>query len=107
MTTPRIREKSTFEIEIPEFNSYEEEAEFWDNLDTSDYMPEAGWEEVYTDTKRAMRVAILPEIVAPLRARAHAKGVSVETLINVLLANSLASVREPVMAEAEHKSVAT
>ncbi len=30
------------EIEIPEFQSYEEEAEFWDNLDTSPYMEDDG-----------------------------------------------------------------
>ncbi len=31
------------ELEIPEFKSYEEEAEFWDNLDTSPYMEGAEW----------------------------------------------------------------
>ncbi|MGQ9627860.1 MAG: hypothetical protein ACUVV0_13260 [Anaerolineae bacterium] len=31
------------ELEIPEFKSYEEEAEFWDNLDTSPYMEDAEW----------------------------------------------------------------
>jgi hypothetical protein len=29
-------------IEIPEFRSYEEEAMFWDNLDTGDFMEEDG-----------------------------------------------------------------
>ncbi len=99
MTMLKIKEVGMKEIEVPEFKSYEEEAEFWDNFDTGDYMPEEGWEEVYTDTKRAMRVAILPEIVAPLRARARAKGVSVETLINVLLANSINTVPEAVATE--------
>lgn len=92
MTMLTTKDAPTKEIEVPEFKNYEEEAEFWDNFDTSDYMSEEGWEEVYTDNKRALKVAILPEVVAPLRKRAHAKGVSIETLINVLLADS---VREP------------
>ena len=82
------------EIKVPEFNSYEEEADFWDNLDTSDYMEDDGeWFQFDTDNKRALRVAILPEVVAPLIAQARVKGVSIETLINVLLAKSI---QEPI-----------
>ncbi|MCX6029297.1 MAG: hypothetical protein NT169_08345 [Chloroflexi bacterium] len=29
-------------IELPEFKSYEEEAAFWDNLDTGDFMEDDG-----------------------------------------------------------------
>ena len=30
------------QIEVPEFKSYEEEAEFWDQLDTADSMADDG-----------------------------------------------------------------
>lgn len=82
------------EIKVPEFNSYEEEADFWDHFDTANYMEDDGeWLQVETDNKRALRVAILPEIVAPLRMSARSKSVTIETLVNVLLAKS---VEEPI-----------
>ena len=30
------------ELHVPEFKSYEEEIEFWDNLDTADFMDDDG-----------------------------------------------------------------
>ena len=49
-------------LQIPEFKNYEEEAAFWDNLDTSDFMEDDGeWFRFDTPHKRAIRVAILPE----------------------------------------------
>ena len=30
------------ELQVPEFKSYEEEAAFWDNLDTADFMEDDG-----------------------------------------------------------------
>jgi len=30
------------EIQVPEFQTYEEEAAFWDNLDTAPYMEDDG-----------------------------------------------------------------
>ncbi|MDE0200764.1 MAG: CopG family antitoxin [Caldilineaceae bacterium] len=74
------------ELKVPDFKSYEEEAEFWDNLDTADLMEDDGeWFRFDTPQKRAVRVAILPEIAEELMRSAHAKGVSIETLVNVLL----------------------
>jgi len=81
------------ESQTPQFANYEEEAAFWDNFDTSDYMPDDEWLEVETDTKRPIRVTILPDIALKLHHRAASQGVTVETLINVLLADI---VREPV-----------
>jgi len=72
--------------DLPEFKTYEEEAAFWDNLDTADFMEDDGeWFRFETSGKRAMRVAILPEVASELAQRARAQGVSVETLVNVLL----------------------
>ncbi len=43
---------------IPDFSSYEEEAEFWDSLDTADLMVEGGeWLHFETPEPRAVRVA--------------------------------------------------
>ena len=74
------------ELQVPEFNTYEEETAFWDNLDTTDFMVDDGeWFRFETPHKRAIRVAILPEIANELVRRAHAQGVSIETLVNVFL----------------------
>jgi hypothetical protein len=41
-------------IELPEFKSYEEEAAFWDNLDTADMMEDDG-EWFHFSTSRLLR----------------------------------------------------
>ena len=46
------------ELKVPEFKSYEEEAAFWDNLDTADCMEDDGeWFRFETPRKRAARAA--------------------------------------------------
>ena len=73
-------------LQVPEFKSYEEEAAFWDNLNTADFMENDGeWFRFDMPHKRAIRVAILPEIAEELMQSAQAQGVSIETLVNVLL----------------------
>ncbi|MGH7596109.1 MAG: CopG family antitoxin [bacterium] len=80
-------------LQVPEFKTYEEEAAFWDNFDTAPYMEDDGeWFRFETPNKRAIRVAILPEVATELAQRARAQGVSIETLVNALL---LESMREP------------
>ena len=77
-------------LNIPEFKSYDEEVAFWDNLDTAPYMKDDGeWFSFETPTKRAIRVAILPEIAEKLIQQAKAQKVSVETLVNVFLTEHL------------------
>jgi Zn-finger domain-containing protein len=84
------------ELKVPDFKSYEEEAAFWDNLDSADFMEDDGeWFRFDTPHKRAVRVAILPEIAEELMRKAHAQGVSIETLVNVLL---IERIRESVVA---------
>ncbi len=79
-------------LEIPEFTTYEEEAEYWNNLDTASYMEDDGeWFQFETPLKRAIRVAILPDVITELAQRAHSQGVSLETLVNVLLLEQLRS----------------
>ncbi|MFQ5638274.1 MAG: CopG family antitoxin [bacterium] len=73
-------------LEVPKFKTYEDEATFWDNLDTTEFMEDDGeWFRFETPNKRAIRVAILPEVADTLIQRAHAQGISVETLVNVVL----------------------
>lgn len=77
-------------IVIPEFSSYEEEANFWDNFDTADLMEEGEeWFHFDVPDPRAIRIAIVPEIAKQLRERARARGISVETLVNVWLMERL------------------
>ena len=76
--------------ELPEFKSYEEEAAYWDHLDTAPFMEDDGeWFRFDTPTKRAVRVPILPEVAAELARRARAQGVSIEALVNVFLVERL------------------
>ena len=50
-------------LRVPEFTNHEEEAAFWENLDTADFMEDDGeWFSFDTPHKREIRVAILPEI---------------------------------------------
>ena len=77
-------------LQVPQFESYEEEATFWDNLDTADFMEDdGGWFRFETPTRRAIRVAILPDIADELIRHARAQGVSIETLVNLLLIESM------------------
>lgn len=77
-------------LEVPEFKTYEEEAAFWDDLDTAPFMEDDGeWFRFETRNRRAIRVAILPEVADELIQRARAQGVSVETVVNVLLIERL------------------
>jgi hypothetical protein len=81
------------ELKVPEFDTYEEEATFWDSPDTGESMEDDGeWFTFETPSKRAVRVAILPEVAGELAQshpggahRARARGVSLETLVNVFL----------------------
>ncbi len=78
------------ELVVPEFKTYEEEAAFWDNLDTGPFMEDDGeWFRFETPNKRAIQVAILPAVADELIQRAQAQRVSVETLVNVLLVERL------------------
>lgn len=78
------------ELQVPKFESYEEEATFWDKLDTADFMADDGeWFRFDTPHKRAVRVAILPDIAEELSQSAQAQGVSIETLVNVFLSERI------------------
>jgi hypothetical protein len=78
------------DLHLPKFKTYEEEATFWDNLDTADFMTDENeWFHFETPSKRAIRVSILPEIAHELLQRANAQGVALETMVNILLFEQL------------------
>ena len=77
-------------LQVPDFKSYDEEAQFWDNLNTAEFMDNDGeWFHFDGDNPGAVRVAILPEIASRLAEHAKAQGVSVETLVNAWLIEHL------------------
>lgn len=58
-------------LRVPDFKSYEEEAAFWDSLDTADFMEDDDkWFRFDTPHKRAVRVVILPEVAEELMRKA-------------------------------------
>nr|VFJ57604.1 MAG: CopG antitoxin of type II toxin-antitoxin system [Candidatus Kentron sp. FW] len=78
------------QLQIPKFDTYEEEAAFWDSIDTADFISEdQEWFRFETPNKRALKIPVLPEIAAELIKRARAQGVSIETLVNVFLMEHL------------------
>lgn len=68
--TRRTERPKMKRFELPEFATYEDEAAFWDSLDTADFMEDDGaWFRFETPAKRAVRVAVLPDIAEALAQR--------------------------------------
>ncbi len=78
---------------IPEFETLEEIAEFWDTHSTADYddlTQEVQFEvRLHDRAKQVQTITLLPELSEALQALARARGVSVETLVNVWLAEKV------------------
>jgi CopG antitoxin of type II toxin-antitoxin system len=74
---------------IPEFDTLEEIAQFWDTHSTADY--EDLTHPVHFDVKlrkgavQSQTVTLVPELGETLQVLASARGVSLETLVNVWL----------------------
>ena len=72
---------------IPEMPSYKEIADFWDTHSLADY-----WEqtepadfEIDPGARRRYLVALDPELLQRVRRLAHSRGLSTESLVNLLL----------------------
>lgn len=72
---------------IPEMSSYEEIADFWDTHSLADY-----WEQTEPDdfeiepgARRRYLVALDPELLQRVWKLAHSRGLSTESLVNLLL----------------------
>ncbi len=77
---------------LPEsFKTVEEFAKFWDTHDTEDY-PEA-WREapvtISMKTRKYPRIVLEPNVARQLDKRARKQGVSLNTLVNQLLKETL------------------
>lgn len=76
---------------VPEMNSYEEIAGFWDKHSLADYwdQTEPAAFEISPELHRRYLVAVEPNLLGRLRQAAHTRGVSTESLINLLLEQRL------------------
>ena len=76
---------------IPTMGSYEEIAEFWDTHSTADY-----WDqtrpvefEISPQARRRYLVAIDPELLMRIQQLAQRRGLTTESLVNLLLEQRL------------------
>ena len=77
----------TGDKEIPDMSSYEEIAEFWDSHSLADYwdQTEAAAFEIDPQARRRYLVALDPELLQRVRKLAQLRGLSTESLVNLLL----------------------
>lgn len=83
---------------IPEFKSYEEMAEFWEAHSLADYwdQTEPAEFEISSQVRRRYLVPIDREIIGRVQQAARARGVSTESLVNLLLEQRLQEMGESV-----------
>ena len=79
------------EAEIPTFESYEEMAELWDSHSVADYWDETEPVEfeISPGARRRYLVAVDRDLLTRIQKLAQVRGVSTESLVNLLLAESL------------------
>ena len=74
-----------------EFASIEEAAEFWDTHSVADYWDEFTDVDIEVNLPRRRQVRIEPTLWDKIASQAHAKGISIETLVNLWLSERLTS----------------
>jgi len=74
---------------ISQAHSLEEVAEFWDTHSVADYADQVYEVEFEVRASRRRRVTLDPEVFGSIETRAHQRGVSPETLVNLWLAERL------------------
>lgn len=76
---------------IPEMNSYEEIAEFWETHSLADYweQTEAAEFEIDPTARRRYLVALDPGLIQRVQRLAQARGLSTESLVNLFLEQHL------------------
>lgn len=74
-----------------EFATFEEAAAFWDTHDLSDYWEASTPVELEVTAPRRQWVALASHLAAQASERARQEGVTVETLINLWIAERLIS----------------
>lgn len=71
------------------FNSIQEAAEFWDTHSLADYWDETQEVEIEVRAPRRQRVVLATELTQKVKEIAIREGVSVETLVNIWVAERL------------------
>ncbi len=82
---------------IPTFPSVEEEAEFWDTHDTTDFEDEFKPVKVRfaKNLSHGLTIRLDPETLAKLRREASQKGIGPTTLVRMLVMEHLQTVKQP------------
>jgi hypothetical protein len=78
---------------ISKASTYEEVAEFWDTHSLADFWDETEEVEFDIRAKRRRRLTIDPDVYIQLELQARTRGLSVETLANLWLAERLQMVK--------------
>jgi hypothetical protein len=76
---------------IPGFSNYEEMAEFWDSHDLADYwgQTEPAEFEISPQARRRYLVSVDRNLLLKIQAMARTRGITTESLINLLLEQRL------------------
>ena len=82
--------------QIPEMNSYEEMADFWDSHSLADYwdQTEPAEFQIAPDAPRRYLVAVDPDLLQRAQRVARTRGLSTESLINLLLEQRVREVEQ-------------
>jgi predicted DNA binding CopG/RHH family protein len=86
--------------QIPEFNSYDEMAEFWDTHSLADYweQTEPAEFEISPQARRRYLVSVDRDLISRIQRVARIRGLSTESLVNLLLEQRLHEIDvEPVV----------
>jgi hypothetical protein len=76
---------------LPEMTGYDQIADFWDEHSLADYwdQTEAADFELDPNARRRYLVALDPDLLQRVRKLAHVRGLSTESLVNLLLEQRL------------------
>lgn len=76
---------------IPKMQSYEEVAEFWDTHSLADYwdQTEPAEFEIAPEVRRRYLIAVDPDVFRRAQRVAHIRGLSTESMVNLLLEQRL------------------
>jgi predicted DNA binding CopG/RHH family protein len=94
---------------IPEFKSYEEEAEWWDTHSVADYLEEFKTVELEVDRSlfHTLSIRLDAETLTKVRKEAQKKGLGATTLIRVWVREKLEELEKKKQEERKHQYPAT
>jgi hypothetical protein len=85
--------------QIPAMKSYAEIAEFWDTHSLADYwdQTEPAEFEISPNARHRYLVAVDPDLLSRVKRLAHSRGLSTESLINLLLEQRVQEIEKQAM----------